>query len=106
MYEQRTIIIDRGVYTSLQVDLTDYDFSGIQKVVMTFKNTPLSSEPLFTREFTEKAVHNVIITPAESKLLTVGAECDFIRVTGDNKCYKDGDNYKIKLREGCGQCQM
>ena len=101
-----TITIDVGVYTALEIDLTEFDFTGISKVVMTFKNVPsLDTPAVFTREFVEPKVHRVVITPEESLKLIQDAAYDFAKVLIDGKTYKNGDNGKIELRKGCGQCQ-
>lgn len=101
------ITIDMNLYTAITVDLTDFDFRGITKVVMNFKNKPLyKGEPLFSRTFLTAEKHNVIITPEESLMLEEGAEYDIVKVLGDNTCYKVGENGTITLRWGCGKCQV
>ena len=97
------IQIDVGVYTSLEVDLSDFDFSGTLKVIMTARNR-LNREVAFEREFTTAEVHAVSITPEESALLKDDAEYDFDIVAKDGKRYKITDNGKIILRRGCGKC--
>ena len=99
-----TITIDMGVYTAIEVDLSDFDFTGVSKVVMSFKNNPGSDSPvLFTREFTEPKEHRVVINPEESLTLTRDAKYDFSKVLTDGKMYKNGGNGRIELRKGCGQ---
>lgn len=101
-----TITIDVGVYTALEVDLTEFDFTGISKVIMTVKNlTSLDTPTIFTREFTEPKVYRVVVSPEESAKLIKGAVYDFNKVLVDGKTYKNGDNGKIELRKGCGKCQ-
>lgn len=97
------IRVDIGVYTTLEIDLTEFDFSGIEKVIMSVKNK-LASDILFTREFATAEVHTITITPEESKLLRDDAEYDFDIITTDGKRYKNGDNGRIVLRKGCGVC--
>lgn len=99
------IRIDVGVYTSLEVDLSEFDFTGISKVVMTVKNM-LGKGTIFEREFTTAEKHRITITPEESKLLREDAEYDFIIHTVFGECYKNGDNGKIVLRRGCGECNQ
>lgn len=101
------IRVDVGVHTAIRVDLTEFDFTGITKLIMTVKNSLNSGAPvLFEREFNEPKVYNEIITPQESLLLKTTAVYDFDKVMSDGKRYKMGDNGKIELRFGCGQCQI
>jgi hypothetical protein len=100
----QTIRIDVGVYTALEVDLSGFDFTGVKKVVMTAKNSPVErSEALFVREFTEAKVYTEFITPEESAQLVDGAVYDFVKELADGKRLKMGDNGKIEVRRGCGQ---
>lgn len=99
------IRVDVGVYTALEVDLTQFDFTGISKLIMTVKNK-LCTDILFCREFTTAEKHSVTITPEESVLLRDDAEYDFDILTTDGKRYKNGDNGKIVLRKGCGVCNL
>lgn len=95
------IRIDVGVYTALDVDLSGFDFSGVEKVVLTVKNKN-SEEVLILREFTTPAVHTVTVTPQESTSLSNGAIYDFNVITADGKRYKNGENGAIQLRKGVG----
>ena len=95
--------VDVGVYTALEVDLREFDFTGISKLIMTVKNK-LCTGILFEREFSTAEIHTVTITPEESVLLRDDAEYDFDILTTDGKRYKNGDNGKIVLRKGCGLC--
>lgn len=98
-----SIRVDVGVYTLLEVDLSEFDFTGIEKVIMTVKNN-CSRDILFEREFATAEIHTVTITPEESRLLRDAAEYDFDVLADDGKRYKNGDNGKIVLRRGCGVC--
>lgn len=100
------IRIDIGVYTALTVDLTEFDFTDVQKVVMTVKNYPPTASPIIEREYTEAKVYNEIITPQESKMLKVGAVYDFTQVMQDGKRFKVGDNGSVEVVKGCGQCEL
>ena len=98
------IRIDVGVYTALEIDLSGFDFTGVEKLILTFKNSPVeTSAVLFEREYTEAKVYTEFITPEESKKLVNGAAYDFNKVLVDGKRLKMGDNGKIELRKGCGQ---
>ena len=98
------IRIDVGVYTALEIDLTGFDFTGIKRLILTAKNSPVeTSEVLFEREYTEAKVYAEFITPEESKKLVNGAVYDFVKELADGKRVKMGDNGKIVLRKGCGQ---
>ena len=98
------ITIDVGVHTLLLIDLTDYDFTNVEKIILTIKNS-LLTPPIIEREFTTAQLHTIIITPEESNRLKQGATYDFNRVNNKGERFKEGDNGQVKLRRGCGQCQ-
>lgn len=98
------IVIDYGVYTELEVDLTHFDYTGIEKVVFTVKNYP-DQAVIIEREFDTVAVVPVKITPEESKRLNSDAKYDFDIITTNGERYKLGDNGTVTIRTGCGQCQ-
>lgn len=101
----QTIRIDYGVHTALEIDLTGFDFTGIKKLILTAKNSPVdASEVLFEREYTEAKVYTEYITPEESKRIVNGAVYDFNKELSNGKRLKMGENGKIELRKGCGQC--
>ena len=95
------LIIDVGVYTPLIVDLTQFDFSGVSKVVLTISNPRRGVK--IEREFDTAAEYQIEITPAESKTLVPGAQYDFDIVLPDGKRYKNGENGSITLRTGAGE---
>lgn len=102
-----TIRIDIGVYTALEIDLTNVDFTGISEIVFSVKNSADVSEPvLFERTYTEPRLYHETITPEESLLLKNGAVYDFNEVLENGTRYKMSDNGKIILRRGVGQCQI
>lgn len=99
--------IDVGVYTPIKVDLSEFNFSGRTKVILTIKNHPDVAVPIIAeREFTTAEIYDVLITPEESIKLRDGAMYDFDEVLDDGTRYKLCDNRPITLRKGCGQCQM
>lgn len=100
-----SIRIDVGVCTSLDVDLSSFDFTGIEKVVFTVKNYADPNAPeIIEREFTEPGVHKMVITPEESLALKMTAEYDFCMRLADGSCFKLTDNGKIVLRKAVGDC--
>ena len=99
------IRIDIGVHTALEIDLSGFDFTGVKKVILTAKNAPIeTSAVIFEREYTEAKVYTEYITPEESVKLVNGAVYDFNKELENGKRLKMGDNGKIELRRGCGQC--
>lgn len=98
------ITIDIGVHTLLLIDLTDYDFTDVEKIILTIKNS-LTETAIIEREFSTAQLHRVVIMPDESRMLKQGAIYDFNRVNKSGERFKEGDNGQIILRRGCGQCQ-
>lgn len=97
------IRVDVGVYTTLDVDLTQFDFTGVNKVVFTVKNgLDPSFRVVLEKEFEENKVHQINITPEESRRMKDGAVYDFNMILSDGKRHKVGDNGKIILRRGVG----
>lgn len=101
----KEIRIDIGLCTSLDIDLSSVDFTGIKGVVFTVKNYPDPTSPeIIERVFTESGKHNVIITPEESLLLKTTAEYDFCILLEDGTRFKMTDNGKVVLRKAVGDC--
>ena len=98
------ITIDVGVHTRLLIDLSSYDFTGVQKLILTVKNSILGPV-IIEREFTTAQLHTITITPEESRKLKQGAKYDFNRVDENNERFKEGEIGEIELRRGCGQCE-
>ncbi len=97
--------IDVGVHTAVTVDCSGVDFTGVQKLVLTVKNTPQVTAPaLLVAEFSAPGVHTVVITPEQSVLLTESAQYDIVKVLTDGRRFKLTDNGKIVLRYGVGDC--
>lgn len=97
------ILIDVGVYTSLEVDLSEFDFDGVTKVIMTGK-CKFDNDIAFEREFDTAKTYIIVITPEESLKLSENSEYDFDIIAKDGNRYKATDNGKIYLRKGCGKC--
>lgn len=101
----KDIRIDVGVCTSLDIDLSSVDFTGIEGVVFTVKNYPNPSSPeIIERLFTEKGIHKMVITPEESLALKTTAEYDFCVQLADGRRFKLTDNGKVVLRTAVGDC--
>ena len=97
------IRIDIGVCTILNINLSDTDFTGVEKIIFTVKNFPTVGSPvIIERVFTEPKPYKVIITPEESIKLTHTAEFDFNKVLIDGTRLKMDDNGKVTLRQGVG----
>lgn len=99
------IRVDVGVHTVISVNLEDFDFNGVKKVVFTVKNdATYKSDPIIEREFTEAKIHDVTIEPEESIRLKKGAVYDFNKVLVDGTRHKITDNGKIIRRMSVGDC--
>ena len=97
------IRIDVGVNTALSIDCTQFDFTGVLKVVFTIKNDPSINAPVIVeREFIKPEKYNVIITPEESLAIGSNAVADINKILVDGRRYKISDNYNIVLRKGVG----
>lgn len=98
------IRIDVGVDTPLTIDLTNFDFSNVSKVILTIKNEASpNSEPIIEKEFETAEEHNIIITNEESLKLHGEPVYDFIELSADGNVYKSTENGKVILRQGVGQ---
>ena len=101
----KEIRIDVGVCTALNINLSDVDFTGIEKIIFTVKNFADPKSPaIIERFFTEPQVHEVIVKPEESIKLTDHAMYDFNKVLVDGTRRKMTDNGKVILRRGVGDC--
>lgn len=96
------IRIDVGVHTILHVNLTDVDFTDIERIVFTIKNKN-ESKAIVEKVFTESGFYEVIITPSESLKLKEGALFDFNQILKDGTRYKISDTGRIVLRKGVGE---
>lgn len=94
---------NRGVHTWLAVDLSEFDFDGIKKVVLTIKNsTNVKDRIVLQREFTETGYYNITVTPEESMKLKDGAVYDINIIRADGDTFKIGENGAVELWEGVG----
>ena len=96
--------IDVGVHTILHVNLTDVDFTDIEKIIFTIKNSDdLKAPGIVEKVFKEPGFYEVIITPSESLKLKEEALFDFNQVLKDGTRYKISNTGKIILRKGVGE---
>lgn len=103
MGEMENIVINVGVYTAIQIDLTDIDFENVEKVILTIKSFPdVKLPPLIEREYIEGKIYTEIINPEESLLLTEGAVYDFNCILKDGTRHKITGNGNIVLIRGVG----
>ncbi len=101
------IRIDVGVCTVLTVKLSNFDFTGVKEVIFTVKNLPDYKMPaIIERRFTKAEDYDIVITPEESIQLKPNAEYDFNEILDDDKGtrVKIGDNGKVELVKGVGDC--
>lgn len=97
------IIVDVGVFTALQIDLSEFDFTDIDEVIFTIKNQPVPNESVIVeRTFISSGVFDIIISPEESVKLTDGAVYDFNAVYTDGNRFKISENGKVILRPSVG----
>lgn len=96
----RTVKIDVGCHTPLDVDLSAVDFGTCERVIMSFRNYN-SAAPAFIREFSKAGSYTVTVTPEESELLFRGARCSFAAVLRDGTKHSLGEDIKIRFRRGC-----
>ena len=99
------IIVDVGVFTALQIDLTEFDFTDVEEVIFTIKNKPVPEENVIVeRTFVTPGIFDIIISPEESVKLTDGAVYDFNAVYTDGNRFKISENGKVILRPSVGDC--
>ena len=98
-----TIYIDYGLHTAINVDLTEFNFDGVDKVVLTAKKyigNTLST--ILVREYTEAGAYIEIITPDESKMFSGTVYYDFIAFMTSGEVYRASEVGKMVLRKGVG----
>ena len=98
-----TIYIDYGLYTPITVDLSEFDFDGVKKLVLTAKKYfGNSSITILVREYTKSDIYIETITPEESKLFGGDVFYDFIAFMDSDKVYKASEIGKMILKKGVG----
>ena len=101
----KDIRVDVGVHTVISVNLTEFDFKGVSKVIFTVKNdASYKSDEIIEREFTEAKMYDVTITPEESIQLKNDAVYDFNAVYVDGTRHKVSNNGRVILRNSVGDC--
>lgn len=102
------IEIDVGVYTSIEVDLSGFDWEDVEKVVLTIRNYYAPDYPIvFEKEFepTDTNIHEVVIDPELSTKIKNGAKYDFDKIMMDGKRYKASDVGEIVLNRKVGEAK-
>ena len=98
-----TIYIDYGLHTAVTIDLSEFDFTGVDKVVLTAKKYVGDSlATIFVREYTLPNTYVEIITPEDSKLFEGDVYYDFIAFMTLGQVYRASDVGKMVLRTGVG----
>ena len=98
-----TIYIDYCLYTPITVDLSEFDFNGVDKLVLTAKKYKGNSLiTILVREYTEANTYTEVITPEESKLFSGNVYYDFIAFMTSGEVYRASDVGKMELRKGVG----
>lgn len=98
-----TIYIDYGLHTAVTIDLSEFDFTGVDKVVLTAKKYVGNSlVTILVREYTSADTYVEVITPQESKLFGGDVYYDFIAFMGSGQVYRASDVGRMELRKGVG----
>ena len=98
-----TIYIDYGLHTPITVNLSEFDFSDVDKLVLTAKKyTGNSLTTIMVREYRETNTYVEVITPEESKLFGGTVYYDFIAFMKSGEVYRASDVGKMILRKGVG----
>lgn len=101
-----SIIIDVGVHTSFEIDLTEIPMDDAKQLRLTIKNgTNKDSTIVVERVFNTNDVHIVTISPVESYKIFEGAKYDIVVDMIDGKCYKATENGNVVVNRGVGQCK-
>ena len=98
-----TIYIDYGLHTPITVDLSEFNFDDVDKLVLTAKkyigNTLTT---IMVREYRETNTYVEVITPEESKLFGGNVFYDFIAFMKSGEVYRASDVGEMILRKGVG----
>ena len=101
-----TIYIDYGLYTRFTVDLSEVDFNGVEKLILTAKRYVNGGKELYTvfvREYITADTYVEVVTPKESELFDGTILYDFIAVMSNGEVYKASEVGKMILRKGVGK---
>lgn len=97
------LFIDVGVDTEFSVDCSEFDFTDVEMLVFTIKNSTSVTAPVIVeRQLTEPIAYNVIVTAEESLLIKPGAQYDIDKVMTDGRRYKTEENGLVMLNRGVG----
>ena len=98
-----TIYIDYGLHTPITIDLSEFDFTGVDKVVLTAKKYVGNSlVTVLVREYMKTNIYTEVITPEESKLFGGTVYYDFIAFMSSGEVYRASDVGEMVLRKGVG----
>ena len=110
MGQMSPITVDIGVYTVISFDVSGVDWTGIDRLVLTVKNTALPGAPeIIEREFpaadySGRVTLQVTVTPEESLKLREGAVYDFCKRSEAGLLFKVTENGAVILKNGVGDC--
>ena len=98
-----TIYIDYGLYTPININLSEFNFEGVDKLVLTAKKyTGNNLTTILVKEYTSSNNYIETITPEESKLFGGTVYYDFIAFMTSGEVYRASDIGKMVLRKGVG----
>ena len=98
-----TIYIDYLLHTPITIDLSEFNFEGVQKLVLTAKKyvgNVLTT--VLVKEYTSAGIYVDVISPEESKLFSGNVYYDFIAFMQSGEVYRASDVGEMRLRKGVG----
>ena len=101
-----TIYIDYGLYTQFTVDLSEVNFDGVDKIVLTAKKYVGTTQiTILQKEYTSSSEYVEVVTPEESKSFDGVVHYDFIAFMTSGEVYRASDVGKMVLRKGVGRVE-
>ena len=98
-----TIYIDYLLHTPITINLLDFDFEGVDKLVLTAKRyINGNATTILVKEYTSPDIYGEVVTPEESKLFGDAVFYDFIAFMTTGEVYRVSDVGKMVLRKGVG----
>ena len=93
------ITIYTNVFTPISVDLEEYDFEGIAKLVLVIKND-YDGECIVREEFAEAGSHQILVSPEQAEKLYNGStELNTGISTFNNQGIKKLSSYTRTIKE-------